>query len=341
MKTGHIILLIGNIVFSTGVLAQDLSEKANVFLNSLSPELRSKTVFTLDDEERKTWYFTPVERKGPTFHDFDEKQTEAGLALLRASLSPEGYRKTDEIRQLELVLKEIENDKLKMPDGSSMRDPLNYHFSIFGTPSPNDAWGWRFEGHHISLNFTSTDGKIASSTPSFLGSNPGIVYSGPEKGTEVLKLESQLGLQLVHSFSEDQLKEAKFSDEAPREIITGNQREVEFTEPKGIPYGHMDSGQQKIFIKLLNTYLDNYESQFSKNFRNKIEDAGMEQLHFAWAGGMEYGTGLYYCIQGPVLLIEYDNTQNNGNHVHTVVRDLTNDFGKDVLRMHYEEDHQH
>ncbi len=341
MKTGRIIFFIAGILFSICASAQDLSEKANTFLNSLSPELRSKAIFDLADEERKNWYYTPVVRNGPTFHDFNKKQTEAGLALLRASLSREGYRKTDEIRQLESVLKEIENDKSKMPDGSSMRDPLNYHFCIFGTPSATSAWGWRFEGHHISLNFTSADGIITSSTPSFMGSNPGRVPSGPEKGKEVLKQESELGLQLVNSFSKDQLKDAKFSDEAPWDIITSNQREVEFMEPKGIAYTELNPDQKTLFMELLHVYLNNYEAHFSENFVEKIATAGIQNLHFGWAGGMQWGTGLYYCIQGPVLLIEYDNTQNQGNHVHTVVRDLTNDFGEDVLRKHYEEDHQH
>ncbi|MCG2461820.1 DUF3500 domain-containing protein [Flavobacteriaceae bacterium F89] len=341
MKNRPIILLIGGILFSTYALAQDLSEKANSFLNSLSPELRSKAEFPIADAERTNWHYTPVERKGPTFHDFDGEQTSAALGLLRASLSEEGYRKTEEIRQLELVLQEIEYDKLKMPDGSSMRDPLDYHFCIFGTPSPKEVWGWRFEGHHVSLNFTSADGSISSSTPSFLGSNPGIVPSGQEKGKEVLRMESQLGLQLVNSFSKDQLKRAKFSDEAPRDIITGNQRKVEFMEPKGIAYSELNGDQKSLFLELLHVYLDNYESRFSENFEEKITKAGIRNLHFAWAGGMQWGTGLYYCIQGPVLLIEYDNTQNHGNHVHTVVRDLTNDFGEDVLREHYEKDHQH
>lgn len=341
MKTGQILLLIGNVICLTFATAQDLSEKANDFLNSLSPELRSKAEFPIDDVERTNWYYTPVVRKGPTFHDFNEKQTSAALGLLRASLSKEGYGKAEEIRQLESVLKEIENDKLKMPDGSSMRDPLNYHFCIFGTPSTTNAWGWRFEGHHISLNFTSTEGLITSSTPSFMGSNPGIVPSGSDKGKEVLKQESQLGLQLVNSFSKDQLQAAKFSEDAPRDIITGNQRKFEFMEPKGIDYPKLDQSQKILFMKLLHVYLDNYESHFSTDFEEKIATAGIDNLHFAWAGGMEYGAGLYYCIQGPVLLIEYDNTQNNGNHVHTVVRDLTNDFGEDVLRKHYEEDHQH
>jgi hypothetical protein len=221
-----------------------------------------------------------------------------------------------------------------------MRDPLNYHFCIFGEPSSTKIWGWRFEGHHLSLNFTSTNGAIISSTPSFFGSNPGVVNIEEQRGKEVLKLETELGFKLVNSLSEDQLKIARFSDTAPREIITGTKTKVEGIEPKGISYTTLNENQKEIFMKLLNVYIDNYELGFSKTLRNKINKVGVENLYFAWAGGLKRGIGHYYRIQGPMLLIEYDNIQNNANHVHSVVRDLTNDFAEDILRAHYQKEHK-
>ena len=319
--------------------AQHLSDKANDFLNTLSAELKSKTLFSLNDSERMNMNYVPIERKGPTFHDFNEKQKHAALDLLKASLSNQGYHKSTEIMQLENVLFMIENNTTKKPEGKTYRDPLNYHLCIFGKPSPNDFWGWRFEGHHISLNFTSTKGKIISSTPSFFGSNPAIVTIDEQKGKEILKSETDLGFKLVNSLTPDQLKVAKFSDVPPGDIITGNKRKVENIETKGIRYTSLTEDQKKTFMALLNVYIDNYDLDFANTFRDKIKKAGIDKLYFAWAGSLKPGTGHYYRIYGPVLLIEYDNTQNHANHVHTVVRDLTNDYGEDILREHYKTDH--
>ncbi len=319
--------------------AQHLDEKANVFLNTLTPELKSQALFSLTDSERMNMNYIPIERKGPTFHDFDDKQKTAALDLLKASLSSQGYEKSREIMDLENILFMMENHTTKKPEGKSPRDPLNYHLCIFGNPSPNDFWGWRFEGHHISLNFTSTNGKIVSSTPSFFGSNPGIVQIDEDKGKEVLKSETDLGFKLINSLTPAQLKVAIISDVAPGDIITGNKRKVENIETDGIQYSSLTADQKKTFMDLLNVYMDNYEKNFAKTFMDKIKKAGIDNLYFAWSGVLKPGIGNYYRIYGPVLLIEYDNTQNHANHVHTVVRDLTNDYGEDILREHYKEDH--
>ncbi|HEV8082339.1 MAG TPA: DUF3500 domain-containing protein [Chitinophagaceae bacterium] len=319
--------------------AQHLSEKANNFLNTLSPELKSQALFSLTDSERMNMNYVPIERKGPTFHDFNDKQKQAALELLKASLSSQGYQKSTEIMQLENVLYMMENNTTKKPEGKTHRDPLNYHLCIFGKPSPNDFWGWRFEGHHISLNFTSTNGKIVSSTPSFFGSNPGIVSINEQKGKEVLKSEGDLGFKLLNALTQGQLRVAVFSDVAPEDIVTTNKRKVENIETNGIRYSALTGDQKKIFMTLLNVYIDNYELNFANKFRDKIKKGGLENLYFAWSGSLKPGIGHYYRIYGPVLLIEYDNTQNHANHVHTVVRDLTNDYGEDILREHYKTDH--
>ncbi len=341
MTTKTIVFLLVISTFYMGDLqAQSLSEKANKFLETLNPDLKSQTQFALADEERFNMNFVPIVRKGPTFHDFNEDQKQAAIDLLKASLSVEGFRKSKGIIELEKVLFIVENNRNKMSDGSPMRDPLNYHFCIFGKPSPTDFWGWRFEGHHISLNFTSSNGVIISSTPSFFGSNPGIVKIEEQRGKEVLKAETDLGFKLVNSLSDDQLTTARFSETAPREIITGNKHKVDPIEPKGISYTALNENQKKTFMELLNVYIDNYELGFSKTLRDKIDKAGIENLYFAWAGGLKRGIGHYYRIQGPMLLIEYDNIQNNANHVHSVVRDLTNDFAEDILRAHYQKEHK-
>jgi hypothetical protein len=335
----QIILFTLACILICNVKAQDLSQRANIFLNTLSPDLRSEAQFKLDDAERYNINFVPIARQGPTFHDFNEKQKTAALELLKASLSKEGYRKSTEIMELEKVLIVVENNRNKMPDGSPVRDPLNYHFCIFGEPSEENFWGWRFEGHHLSLSFSSADNQIVSSTPSFFGTNPAKVDVEGFDKKEVLKLESDLGFSLVNSLTREQLGIARFSDTAPREIITGNNRKAENIEPGGISYKALSDNQKEIFVKLLNVYIENYEKDFAETFRMRIEKAGIENLSFAWAGSLQPGEGHYYRIQGPMLLIEFDNIQNNANHIHSVVRDLTNDFGEDILRDHYHNDH--
>jgi hypothetical protein len=155
----------------------------------------------------------------------------------------------------------------------------------------------------------------------------------------VLKQETDLGFTLVNSLSTAQMKAAVVSQEAPADIITGNNRKAELQEPKGLGYTDMTDPQKKLLMQLLNVYVKNYQLGFSKRLMDKVAKAGIENLSFAWAGSLQPGAGHYYRIQGPMLLIEYDNTQNNANHVHTVVRDLTSDFAEDILREHYQKDH--
>lgn len=314
---------------------QDISDRANEFLATLTPELRTKASYPISSDERMNWTIVPRIRNGATFKDFNPRQREAALDLLKASLSEQGYSKATGIMQLENVLREIEG---RGPN-DTYRDPVNYFFTIFGTPSANAPWGWRLEGHHVSLNFFSVDGSIVSSTPSAFGSNPGIVRSGSQKGKEVLKFETDLGFALVNSLSATQLKKARFSETAPPEMLTLAVREARPIDPKGLGFKEMTDAQQKKLMELLRVYVTNYAFGFSSRLMDKIKKAGIDKLSFAWAGSLQPGSGHYYRIQGPMLLIEYDNTQNNANHVHTAVRDLTDDFAYDILREHYAKEH--
>ena len=313
----------------------DLVQKANKFLAVLPAEMKEKAEYKFDDDERFNWHFVPKSRNGVSFRDFSPAQRDAALDLLKTSLSMQGYQKATAIMELENVLREVEgrgsNDKY--------RDPQNYYLTIFGTPDNSKPWGWRFEGHHIALNFSSISNRIESSTPSFFGSNPGIVKSGPERGKQILKEETDLGFSLVNSFDADKLKIVLISDTALPEIVSSNSRKASLLIPAGLSYSSMNDEQKALFMKLLEVYVRNYELGFSNKLMEKIKKAGVEKLSFAWAGSLKAGAGHYYRIQGPMLLIELDNTQNNANHVHSVVRDLTNDFGEDILREHYEKEH--
>lgn len=312
-----------------------IETKATAFLNLLDESQKTKVLYAYDDEERFNWHFVPRERNGLPFKEMNEKQHQAALALLKTCLSEQGYQKANNIIALENVLREVES----RPADDTYRDPMNYSITIFGTPAADSLWGWRIEGHHMSINFSSADSQIISSTPTFWGSNPAVVRTGRYRGRQILKQETDLGFTLVNSLDMNQLRTAVIAEKAPADIITGNQRKAELQEPSGLAYTEMSEQQKKLLMQLLNVYVKNYQLGFSKRLMEKIEKAGVENLSFAWAGSLQPGAGHYYRIQGPMLLIEYDNTQNNANHVHTVVRDLTNDFAEDILREHYQKEH--
>lgn len=310
--------------------------RAKDFLASLDAKTKAQALYTIDDPERFNWFFVPREkREGACFKNLTIAQRQAALSLLSSSLSEIGYKKATEIIALESILKEIENRSAS----DNYRDPLNYYFTIFGNPSDEKPWAWRIEGHHVSVNFAIDKGELVSSSPSFFGSNPGIVLTGKEKGKQILKQETDLGFALINSLSADQKTKAIISETAFPEIITGNKRKAELLNPTGIRYSTLTKEQQLILQQLLDLYVNNYALGFSKKLLDKIQKAGIENLSFAWAGSLTSGTGHYYRIQGPMLLIEYDNTQNNANHVHTTVRDLSNDFAEDILKEHYQKEH--
>lgn len=302
------------------------------FLQSLNNDQKQKAQFSFEDEERFNWNFVPIERKGISIRELNADQLAAAMHLLEWVLSDKGIQKTTAIIKLESVLKEVEG---RAAD-DFYRDPLKYYFSIFGNPGET-IWGWRLEGHHVAFNFSSQNNQLISGTPGFLGSNPAVVQSGPQKGLEILKEETELGFALLHSLNGTQKEKAIINTTAPAEIITSNKRKAMINDPKGILYSELSNDQKNKFLQLLQLYLNRYKPTFAKKMLQDIETADMNKLQFAWAGALAPGIGNkhYYRIQGPTIIIEYDNTQNNANHVHTVIRDLKNDFGGDQLLEHY------
>ena len=321
---------------NTGANLSDMAKKASVFLQTLSENQRAKIQFGFNEEERYNWHYIPKSRKGLTLNEMTGQQSKEAFALLRTALSDTGFNKANSIIQLENVLREVESRS----SSDTYRDPGNYFFSIFGNPATDAIWGWRLEGHHLSFNFSSKDNRLVSGTPSFLGSNPAVVLSGSEKGKYILKDEADLGFALLHSLNKEQKDKAIISNEAPGDILTAASRNAIIKEPKGILYNELESPQQKIFMQLLSIYIHRYTRSFAEVMMKEIEEAGLNKLRFAWAGDQQPGIGHphYYRIQGPTIIIEYDNTQNNANHIHTVIRDLKNDFGGDELLKHYKND---
>lgn len=316
----------------------DMVEAAQAFWQSLTPAQRTQTGFKFGDEERVNWYFVPHDRKGLVLKQMTAEQRKLAWALLKTGLSDGGYEKAEQIVDLENVLRVIEN----RPPNDTYRNPEGYYVSLFGDIGSNEPWGWRFEGHHLSVQFTSLTGRVLALTPLFMGSNPGQVrIDVPQKGREIMKEETQRSFELLRSLNEQQLTQAMLAKKAFGNIMTGNSRRVSLERMDGLTYADMNADQKKQFLNLLKIYLNRYRVTLAKQQLDRIEKAGLDQLRFAWAGETtpDSKIGYYYRIHGPMLLIEYDNTQNDANHVHTVVRDLTNDFGDDLLREHYEKKH--
>src|SRR5260221_1753157 len=322
---------------TTAPVTSDMAKAADQFLQILSEKQKIKIQFAFNDSERYDWHYIPKSRKGLTLNEMNAEQRKAAMALLHTALSDTGFDKATSIMQLETVLKEVEN----RPADDHYRDPGNYFFSIFGNPASDSVWGWRLEGHHISFNFSSRNNHLVSGTPGFFGSNPAIVLSGPEKGKQLLKDETELGFALLHSLDETQIENAIINVNAPSKIIPGASRKAMIDDPKGILYSELTISQQKIFIQLLSIYIHRYTRFFAIGMMHEIEAAGLNNMRFAWAGAEQPGVGNphYYRLQGPTIIIEYDNTQNNANHGHTVIRDLKNDFRCDELLEHYKNDH--
>lgn len=306
--------------------APSMAQAANAFLAALPRDKREIASIPFDSTERLNWHFVPKPRLGLPLKQMSGEERQAALALLKASLSARGLDKVDEIRSLEEVLRAIE--------GSDRRDPELYYFTIFGEPAGKGAWGWRYEGHHASFNWTVLDGRVVGSSPQFLGSNPADVLAGPRTGTRVLAAEEDLGRALVTSLGADQSQRAVIGANAPPGIRTGSAPEAAPLEDAGIPYGELTAAQQGLLLSLIQEHASAQPAAVAES-RLARARAELPQIRFAWMGGREKGQGHYYRIQGASFLIEYDNTQNNANHIHTVWREFKGDWGKDILAEHY------
>ena len=307
---------------------------ARVFVETLRPVLAAECVRPLDDADRTSWSYFPGRRVGISLAQMNDAERRAAHAMLRAALSSRGYEKMQGVLVLEGVLREIE------AFGSLRRDPDHYYMTIFGDPADRARWGWRFEGHHLSLNFSSATGKIVAATPAFFGADPARVEKGPKAGLRVLGAEEDLARSLLGSLDARQRRTAVISPTAPSDILMRPGRQS-VPAPEGLPAGEMTAAQKAALRNLLDEYLGNLREDVARAQREKIEKAGIDTIRFAWAGGDRPGQGHYYRLQGPTFLVEYDNTQDGANHVHSVFRDLQDDFGGDALRRHYAQSHHH
>ena len=310
------------------------------FLESLTPELRKKANFAFDSLERRCWHYVPREmfdRKGVSLKEMNSRQSEAALRLLASGLSQAGYGKVTAIMDLEKTLGEIEQS---LSVSRLARDPQLYFFSVFGDPTTGKPWSWRAEGHHLSLNFTIAGNDWIAPNPLFLGANPAEVQSGTQKGLRILAKEEDLGRDLLAALNIEQKRNTIISPNAPPDILTRALPKVQLAGPEGLATASMTPKQQEILARLIHVYIDRLPPKLAAIELQKLNEAGLEAVHFAWAGPQDRGMPHYYRLHSPFFLIEYDNTQNNANHIHTVWRNLKDDFGEDLLRLHYQQEHR-
>jgi hypothetical protein len=310
-----------------------MTDAAKTFLASLTAEQRKAVMFSFDTDERTTWYYTPVPRKGLPLRDMGPGQKKLAVALLSAGLSQRGMIKAATIMSLEDVL-----NLLEMGAGQR-RDPDGYFFSIFGEPSETGTWGYRIDGHHLSQNFTVAGGRVIGA-PSFFGANPAEVKQGPRKGLRVLAREEDLASALVHALTPAQQSTAIVDKTALADILTTNSRKAALNgQPSGIAISALNAKQKEMLQELLDEYCYNMPDTLAQAREEQIRKAG-NRLWFAWSGGIEPRDPHYYRIQSPTFLVEYDDTQDDTNHIHSVWRDFNGDFGADLLAEHYRTSHK-
>lgn len=306
------------------------------FLHSLNREQINKVQFPFNHNSKEKWHYFPasmIPRAGISLGELNQVQKDLFFDLLSSSLSETGYSKTKQIISLENVLAETSSN-------SSMRDPDKYFIAFYGNPEKDSLWAWCFQGHHLSINFTVLNGKTEIS-PRFMGANPAIVKSGKRKGERTLAREEDLGMELINSMSPKQKEKAIIRERAYFDIQTTNLPKVYPLEPTGIKLEELEQQQKTVLLDLINEYLATMpEELVTKRLENlKQEESG--EIRFAWAGATQSGEGHYYRIQGKSFLIEFDNTQNNANHIHSVWRDFDGDFGRDLIQEHYQQSHEH
>jgi hypothetical protein len=339
LASGCLLAVLVGAVVAAERSSASMTSAATAFLGSLTPEQRLQATFAFADADRMRWNFIPTEmfpRKGLTLKLMTEAQRARAHDLLKTGLSQRGYMTATAIMDLETTLGAIERSVRDAGRNAESfpRNPADYYFSVFGTPSSKDSWGWRVEGHHVSLRFTVVNGAVDVGAPSFFGSNPAEVREGPKKGLRILAHEEDPARALVTALDASQRAKAIIQAVAPNEIVTTNKVDINPLSPAGITAGELTATQREMLMQVVDAYTSAMASDIAADRTSRLQKAGVEKIAFAWAGELERGKKHYYRIQGPTFLVEFDNTQNDGNHIHSVWRDFVGDFGRDLLREH-------
>ncbi len=309
-----------------------MTAAANAFLNTLDGGQRSAATFRFEGDERYEWAYTPIDRNGLLLEDMTQEQRDAALRLMDTAFSERGVQTARQIISLEAILGEA----------NPIYSVTRYWLSVFGTPGGTEPWGWRFGGHHACVSATVVNGSEVTVNPIFFGSDPATVKHGPHKGMRTLAEEEDWARGLVRSMSADQKKIAVVDTVAPSDVLSKNYRVADpDAAPTGIAFSALSDPQRESLVKLVRHYVDRTADDLASNYWRHVESVGMDRWSFAWAGPEVPGQGHYYAISAPHFVVEYDNTQNGANHVHSVLRDFNNDWGEDILAAHYSRSDHH
>ncbi len=311
---------------------EEMTTAATVFLASLDETQSKAAKFEFKNPERQNWHFVPMnDREGLRFDALKPHQQHLAFGLLGTGLTQKGLMTATQIMTLEEILRSRGGDP-------EVRNTEKYSIAIFGQPSVTQPWGWRFEGHHLSLNFSLLGDKVVG-LPSFFGTNPAELKKGPLKGLrplgEIEDAARAFALELVKAGHKP-----IFSEKPPKEILTAQDREAKAQEIQGVKSSALDGEQIKHLLALIDLVASMQRHEVTNDSLRKIHTTQRKKIHFAWGGSLERNSAHYFRIQGVDFLIEYANTQNDANHAHLVWRDLKNDFARDSLKKHYENDHE-
>lgn len=311
--------------------AEEMNNAATVFLASLDETQSKAAKFEFKNKERENWHFVPMDREGVRFDSLKPHQQHLAFGLLGTGLTQKGLLTATQIMTLEEILRSRGGDP-------EVRNTEKYSIAIFGTPSPTKPWGWRFEGHHLSLNFSLMGDKVVG-LPAFFGTNPAELKKGPLKGLRPLGEIEDAG----RAFTNDLIKAGLspvFSEKPPGEILTAQDSTAKAQEVAGVTSDKLNGEQLKQLLAIIDGVASMQRKELTNDTLRKIHTTQRKKLHFAWAGSLERHGAHYFRIQGVDFIIEYANTQNDANHAHLVWRDLNNDFARDSLKKHYAEDHE-
>lgn len=330
-----------------------VTESANRFLATLSADELTKTQYAFTDSLRYKWTNLPVgmvPRPGIAYGSLSDQSRMAFHRVLSAMLSSQGYLKTTSIMALDDILNtlyqqafdggKIDQKTLTIMQGLKWAHG-NYFISVWGKPQPNQPWGLNFGGHHMALSLT-TDGQHVSMSPYFVGTDPSEVKSAKYAGLRVLSKEEDYGFMLVNMLTDKQKAVAMLKQDVPKDIITSPQSNQRITEYYGIAARQFTPDQKAMLTLLIQEYTHNFEHGKAHQLFDKITKSGLDKVYFAWVGSLENNKPHYYIINGPDFLIEYDNVgfQNDGNHIHAILREKGQDFGDDLLKQHYLKSHK-
>lgn len=301
------------------------------FLKSLNSEQREKATYVYEDGERVFWYYAPLNRHGLALRDMTGEQRKLAYRMIASGLTERSYGQATQIIDHEAILgaQEIEEERITF-----VRDPDLYYFTVFGEPGGDGPWGWRAEGHHLSLHYSIWGDRVISGTPLFFGANPAEVRKGPKAGLRILAECEDLAVELAGSLDVGQRGKALIYDKAPDDILTYSAARASMPEEQGLAASQMSVTQREILMALITEYVTRAPQDFSEDRLASIRDQGIDGIHLAWGGAMDKSGPHYYRLHGGTFVVEFDNQQNDANHIHSVWRDTVNDFAGDVLREH-------